>query len=160
MARFFIDRPIFAFVIAIVLMLAGVLAILSLPVAQYPAIAAPTVTISATFPGASAKTLEDTVTQVIEQKINGIDNLRYLASTSDSAGNVAITLTFESEANPDIAQVQVTGEAGVQAVATVAPPHAAAVDIGGQERNRRVGAERRCAGARRQIDVVGRVLGH
>ena len=120
MARFFIDRPIFAFVIAIVLMLAGVLAILSLPVAQYPAIAAPTVTISATFPGASAKTLEDTVTQVIEQKINGIDNLRYLASTSDSAGNVAITLTFESEANPDIAQVQVQNK--LQLALPLLPP--------------------------------------
>src|SRR6266850_8052984 len=107
MARFFIDRPIFAFVIAIVLMLAGGLAITSLPIAQYPAIAPPTIAITATYPGASAKTLEDTVTQVIEQKLNGIDHLRYISSTSDSAGNGTITLTFDAGTNPDIAQVQV-----------------------------------------------------
>ncbi|UCF23637.1 MAG: efflux RND transporter permease subunit, partial [Ralstonia sp.] len=107
MARFFIDRPIFAWVIAIVIMLAGALSITSLPVSQYPTIALPSVVISATYPGASAKTVEDTVTQVIEQQMNGIDNLQYMASTSDSAGNVQITLTFTSNADPDIAQVQV-----------------------------------------------------
>jgi multidrug efflux pump len=107
MSRFFIDRPVFAWVIAIVIMLAGGLSILSLPVEQYPRIAPPTVQISAFYPGASAQTVENTVTQVIEQKMNGLDHLRYMSSTSDSAGNIAITLTFEPKANPDIAQVQV-----------------------------------------------------
>jgi multidrug efflux pump len=107
MSKFFINRPIFAWVIAIVLMVAGALAIRSLPIAQYPAIAPPSIAINVTYPGASAKTLEDTVTQVIEQKMNGIDHLRYLASTSDSAGKATITLTFDAGTNPDIAQVQV-----------------------------------------------------
>ncbi|WP_119679394.1 efflux RND transporter permease subunit [Indioceanicola profundi] len=107
MARFFIDRPVFAWVIAIVIMLAGLLSIRALPIEQYPKIAPPAVTISATYPGASATTLEQTVTQVIEQRMTGIDYLRYMSATSDSAGNVAITLTFEPEADPDIAQVQV-----------------------------------------------------
>lgn len=107
MARFFIDRPIFAWVIAIIVMLAGVLSILKLPVSQYPSIAPPTVVISANYPGANAKTMEDTVTQVIEQRMTGIDHLRYLSSTSDSFGNTQITLTFNAEADPDIAQVQV-----------------------------------------------------
>ena len=107
MSKFFIDRPVFAWVIAIVIMMAGALAILRLPVEQYPKIAPPTVSISASYPGASAKTLEDTVTQVIEQKMTGLDHFRYMSSNSDSSGNVTITLTFEPEANPDIAQVQV-----------------------------------------------------
>ena len=107
MSRFFIDRPIFAWVIAIVIMVAGILSIVGLPISQYPSIAPPAITIAAIYPGASAKTLEDTVTQVIEQKLNGIDNLRYMESTSDSAGNVAITLTFNGGTNPDTAQVQV-----------------------------------------------------
>ena len=107
MARFFIDRPIFAWVIAIVIMVAGVLSILGLPVSQYPSIAPPAITINANYPGANAKTLEDTVTQVIEQKLSGIDNLRYMEATSDSVGNVAITLTFNNCTNPDTAQVQV-----------------------------------------------------
>ena len=107
MARFFIDRPIFAWVIAILLMLAGVLSISSLPVSQYPNIAPPSVVISAVYPGASAKTMEDSVTQVIEQRMTGLDHLRYISSTSDSFGNAQITLTFNSEADPDIAQVQV-----------------------------------------------------
>ncbi|MEN6437318.1 MAG: efflux RND transporter permease subunit [Syntrophobacter sp.] len=107
MAQFFINRPIFAWVIAIIIMLAGLLAIRTLPVAQYPAIAPPAVSINTVYPGASAKTLEDTVTQVIEQKMKGIDHLRYMASTSDSSGNMAITLTFDAGTDPDIAQVQV-----------------------------------------------------
>jgi multidrug efflux pump len=107
MSRFFIDRPIFAWVIAIVIMLAGALAIRTLPVSQYPLIAPPAVTISATYPGASAKTVEDTVTQVIEQKMKGIDRLAYMSSASDSSGTVSITLTFDSGTNPDTAQVQV-----------------------------------------------------
>ncbi|CAH5957748.1 Multidrug export protein AcrF [Citrobacter freundii] len=107
MANFFIRRPIFAWVLAIILMMAGALAIMQLPVAQYPTIAPPAVAISATYPGADAQTVQDTVTQVIEQNMNGIDNLMYMSSTSDSAGSVTITLTFQSGTDPDIAQVQV-----------------------------------------------------
>ncbi|MBK0480950.1 efflux RND transporter permease subunit, partial [Klebsiella pneumoniae] len=90
MAKFFIDRPIFAWVIAIIVMLAGVLAIMKLPIAQYPTIAPPAVSISANYPGADAKTVQDTVTQIIEQNMNGIDNLMYMSSTSDSSGSVTI----------------------------------------------------------------------
>ncbi|MGE5155791.1 MAG: efflux RND transporter permease subunit [Bdellovibrio bacteriovorus] len=107
MAHFFIDRPIFAWVIAIVIMLAGTLSILQLPVAQYPSIAPPAVVINARYPGASAKAVEDSVTQVIEQRLTGLDGLLYMASTSDSYGSAAITLTFSADTNPDIAQVQV-----------------------------------------------------
>ena len=107
MSKFFIDRPVFAWVIAIIIMLAGALSITSLPIAQYPSIAPPTISVIANYPGASAKTLEDTVTQVIEQKLNGIDNLRYIESASTSDGTVTITVTFEGGTNPDIAQVQV-----------------------------------------------------
>jgi len=107
MSRFFINRPIFAWVIAILVMLAGILAIKTLPVSQYPPIAPPQITINAVYPGASAQTVQDTVTQVIEQKLNGIDNLIYMSSTSDSAGSVAINLTFKAGTDPNIAQVQV-----------------------------------------------------
>jgi HAE1 family hydrophobic/amphiphilic exporter-1/multidrug efflux pump len=107
MPKFFIERPIFAWVIAIVIMLGGVFAILTLPVEQYPRIAPPTVTIRASYPGASAETLENSVTQVLEQQLTGIDFLRYFSSASDSTGTLTITITFEPEANPDIAQVQV-----------------------------------------------------
>ncbi len=107
LSQFFINRPIFAWVLAIITMLAGALAIKTLPVAQYPAIAPPEIAIGAVYPGASAQTVEDTVTQVIEQKMNGIDGLRYMGSSSDSAGNVRITLTFDIGTDPNIAQVQV-----------------------------------------------------
>ena len=107
MARFFIDRPIFAWVLAIIVMLAGAISVLTLPIAQYPAIAPPAIAITANYPGASAKTLEDTVTQIIEQKMKGLDRLSYMASTSESSGTVTITLTFENGTNPDTAQVQV-----------------------------------------------------
>jgi multidrug efflux pump len=107
MSAFFIRRPIFAWVIAIVLMLAGTLAILKLPVSQYPTIAPPAVQITASYPGADAKTVEDTVTQVIEQKMNGLDGLMYMSSNSDAMGNATITLTFANGTDPDIAQVQV-----------------------------------------------------
>ena len=107
MSNFFIERPIFAWVLAIVLMIAGSLSIMNLPVAQYPTIAPPAVAVSATYPGADAQTVQDTVTQVIEQNMNGIDHLMYMSSTSDSAGGVTITLTFESGTDADIAQVQV-----------------------------------------------------
>ena len=107
MVRFFIDRPIFAWVIALVIMLAGGLAAIRLPIAQYPEIAPPEVTITTKYPGASAKTIEDSVTQVIEQNMTGLDHFIYMKSESSSAGTVTITLTFESGTNPDIAQVQV-----------------------------------------------------
>ncbi|CAJ1816182.1 Multidrug efflux pump subunit AcrB [Aeromonas salmonicida] len=107
MARFFIDRPIFAWVIALVIMLAGSLAIIGLPIAQYPSIAPPAVGISASYPGASAKTVEDSVTQIIEQNMTGLDHLLYMSSQSDSSGNVSVTLTFQAGTDPDIAQVQV-----------------------------------------------------
>jgi multidrug efflux pump len=107
MPRFFINRPIFAWVIAIMIMLAGLLAIKTLPVSQYPPIAPPQIAINATYPGASAQTVQDTVTQVVEQKLNGIDNLIYMSSTSDSSGAVSITLTFKAGTDPNIAQVQV-----------------------------------------------------
>lgn len=95
MPKFFIDRPIFAWVIAIITMLAGLLAIIKLPVAQYPTIAPPAVSISANYPGADASTVQNTVTQVIEQNMNGIDNLVYMSSTSDSSGSASITLTLK-----------------------------------------------------------------
>ncbi|MBC08267.1 efflux RND transporter permease subunit [Thalassospira sp.] len=107
MAKFFIDRPVFAWVVALVIMLAGGLSLWQLPVEQYPSIAPPSVEISATYPGASAQTVENTVTQVIEQQMNGLDYLRYMSSTSSGNGQASITLTFEPEADPDIAQVQV-----------------------------------------------------
>ncbi|MCY1487373.1 Multidrug resistance protein MexB [compost metagenome] len=107
MSKFFIDRPIFAWVIALVIMLAGGLSILKLPINQYPSIAAPAVGIQVSYPGASAQTVQDTVVQVIEQQLNGIDGLRYISSESNSDGSMTITATFEQGTNPDIAQVQV-----------------------------------------------------
>jgi len=107
MARFFIDRPIFAWVIALTIMLAGLLAIRALPISQYPTIAPPMVNINATYPGASAKTLEDSVTQIIEQAMQGIDGLSYINSTSDAQGQASVMLTFEAGTDPDVAQMQV-----------------------------------------------------
>ncbi|KUM27849.1 multidrug transporter [Mesorhizobium loti] len=106
MSTFFINRPIFAWVIAIVIMLGGLLALRSLPISQYPQIAPTTVNISATYAGADAQTVENSVTKVIEQGMTGIDNLDYMTSTSTSTGSASITLTFTSAANPDTAQVQ------------------------------------------------------
>lgn len=107
MSNFFIDRPIFAWVLALVIMLIGGLAILKLPVNQYPSIAPPSVSISVSYPGASAQTVQDTVVQVIEQQLNGIDGLRYISSESNSDGSMRISVTFEQDVDPDIAQVQV-----------------------------------------------------
>ena len=106
MSRFFIDRPIFAWVIAIIIMLVGIVAITRLPIARYPNIAPPSVAINASYPGASAQTVEESVTQIIEQNLTGLDHLIYMVSTSDNNGNVTIQLTFASDTNPDIAQVQ------------------------------------------------------
>ena len=107
LSRFFIDRPVFAWVIAIVIMLAGAISAFSLPVAQYPTIAPPAVQVNAVYPGADAATLQNSVTQVIEQQLTGLDNLLYFASTSNADGTVAITATFSPGTDPDIAQVQV-----------------------------------------------------
>ncbi|SDH05891.1 efflux RND transporter permease subunit [Bosea robiniae] len=107
MSRFFIERPIFAWVVAIVIMLAGLLALRTLPISQYPQIAPTTVQISANYPGADAQTVENSVTKVIEQGMTGLDNLQYMTATSTSTGNAQITLTFNSQADPDVAQMQV-----------------------------------------------------
>ncbi|SIT11097.1 efflux RND transporter permease subunit [Paracoccus saliphilus] len=107
MARFFIDRPVFAWVISIIIMGIGILSITTLPVAQYPQIAPPSVTIRATYPGASADTVANTVTQVIEQQMTGLDGMRYMSSNSTSDGTSSTTLTFETGTDVDIAQVQV-----------------------------------------------------
>src|SRR6202163_217506 len=107
MAKFFINRPIFAIVIALIIMLAGGLSIFTLPIEHYPPIAPPTVQISTTYPGASATTVNNVVVQVIEQQMSGIDNLMYLSSVSDDTGQSTTTLTFSPGTDPDIAQVQV-----------------------------------------------------
>jgi multidrug efflux pump len=109
-SRIFIDRPIFAWVIAIIVMLGGVGAILGLPIAQYPDVAPPQVTVRATYPGANAATIQNSVTQVIEQTLTGIDGLTYFQSSSSSRGQVTITVTFEKGVDPDIAQVQVQNQ--------------------------------------------------
>ncbi len=113
MPRFFIDRPIFAWVVAILITLAGTVAIFRLPIAAYPPIAPPQVAISATYPGASAEVMEKTVTSVIEQQLTSVDNLLYFTSTSRSNGTATITLTFESGTDPDIAAVQVQNRLSV-----------------------------------------------
>src|SRR5512142_125123 len=107
LSRFFLDRPVFAWVIAIILMLAGGLAVHFLPVSQYPPIAPPSITIRGLYPGASASTVENTVTQIIEQSMTGLDKMLYMSSTSDSAGAAAITLTFAPETDPDLAWAKV-----------------------------------------------------
>src|ERR1700751_281337 len=107
MPRFFINRPIFAWVIAIMVMLAGLLSIKKLPISQYPPIAPPQITINAIYPGASAQTVQDPVTQVIEQKLSGIDNLLYISANSDSPAAAATSLSFKADTDPNIAQVQV-----------------------------------------------------
>ena len=107
MSRFFIDRPIFAWVLAIITMVAGAIAITRLPVAQYPNIAPPAVSVFASYPGASAQVVEQSVTQIIEQGMKGLDGLLYMSATSESSGQASITLTFESGTDPDVAQMQV-----------------------------------------------------
>ena len=107
MAKFFIDRPVFAWVIAIFIMIAGVIGINNLPIAQYPKVAAPTVTLTATYPGASAQVLEDSVLAVIERNMYGVEGLDYITTSSTSSGSGTVTLTFTPETDPDIAQVNV-----------------------------------------------------
>jgi multidrug efflux pump len=107
MSRFFIDRPVFAWVVAVLIALAGVLCITGMPIAQYPSIAPPSISVTANYAGASAETLQDTVTSVIEQQLNGIDNLLYMSASADASGVSTITLFFNPGTNPDTAQVQV-----------------------------------------------------
>ena len=107
MSRFFINRPIFAWVISILIMLLGIIAVINLPIEQYPRIAPPTVSVSASYPGANAQTVEDSVVQVIEQRMKGLDGLMYMSSSSSSSGSGSVTLTFENGTDPDTAQVQV-----------------------------------------------------
>src|SRR3546814_452300 len=114
MSRFFIHHPVFAWVIAILITLGGVLAISGLGVESYPNIAPPQVTVSASYPGASAATTEGAVTQVIEQQLTGIDNLDYFSSSSSSSGRASITLTFKPGTDPDIAQVQVQNKVALR----------------------------------------------
>jgi HAE1 family hydrophobic/amphiphilic exporter-1/multidrug efflux pump len=117
-SRFFIDRPIFAAVIAIIIMLAGGLAIVNLPVEQYPNIGLPQVNVSANYPGANAQVIEDSVTQVIEQGMTGLDHLKYITSQS-SSGRANVTLVFDAGTDPDKAQIQVQNQ--VQAIARLLP---------------------------------------
>jgi len=126
MARFFIERPIFAWVVAIVIALAGAMAVFTLPVSQYPEIAPPSVSINATYPGASAQTVEDTVTQVIERQMQGIDNLRYMSATSDASGSSTITLTFEQGTDPDIDRAGAGAEQTIERALVAAASGAAA----------------------------------
>ncbi len=107
MSKFFIDRPVFAWVLSLLIILAGVISIKLLPIAQYPTIAPPSISVSATYSGASAETTQKTVTSIIEQQLNGIDNLLYMTSSSDSTGNCSITVYFNPGTNDDTAQVQV-----------------------------------------------------
>ena len=103
LAKFFLDRPVFAWVIAISIMLGGALAIHKLPISQYPPIAPPSISITAVYPGASAETVENTVVQIIEQKMTGLDNMLYVSATSDSSGRAELTLTFTPGTDPDLA---------------------------------------------------------
>src|SRR5688572_16560680 len=106
LSRFFIDRPIFAWVIAMLIAIAGLAVLPRLPIELYPRVAPTTVVISASYPGASAQTVEDSVTQIIEQAMTGIDGLLYISSSSEADGRVGVVLTFDSDMDPDIAQVQ------------------------------------------------------
>src|SRR4030095_15591319 len=106
MSRIFIDRPIFAWVIAIIIMLAGIISITRLPIAQYPDVAPPQVNINTNYPGPSADTLQNNVTQILEQQLTGLDGLLYFNSNSSSSGQVSINTVFEKGTDPDIAQVQ------------------------------------------------------
>src|SRR5437868_3282400 len=107
MAKFFIDRPVFAWVIALFVLVMGAVSITKLPIAQYPSVAPPTIVISAVYPGASAQTLEETVLSIIEQEMNGSPGLIYMESVTQANGSGSITLSFESGTNPDLAQVDV-----------------------------------------------------
>ncbi|MRX06604.1 efflux RND transporter permease subunit [Pseudoduganella sp. FT25W] len=129
MAQFFIRRPVFAIVLALLIMLAGVLALTSLPIEQFPPVAPPTVQISATYPGASAVTMQDTVVQVIEQQMSGIDNLLYMSSTTDDTGVSTTSLTFATGTDPNIAQVQVQNKLQLATPLLPAPVQQSGVQV-------------------------------
>src|SRR3954464_1680980 len=112
MAKFFIDRPIFAWVIALFVIVLGAVSVTQLPISQYPPVAPPSIVVSAVYPGASAQTLEDSVISVIEQEMNGSPGLIYMESVSQANGTGQITLTFETGTNPDLAQVDVQNRLG------------------------------------------------
>ena len=118
-AQFFINRPVFAWVISIAIMLAGLASIINLPISQYPDVAPPTISISATYSGASAETVENSVTQVLEQQLTGLDGLLYFSSSSSSTGRSSINVTFEQGTDADIAQVQVQNK--IQQIASSLP---------------------------------------
>ena len=128
MSRFFLDRPVFAWVVAILIMLAGALSIPQMPVEQYPTLAPPQISVTTFYPGASADTVQNSVTQVIEQQLTGIDNLRYFSSTSDATGRVEIKVTLEPGTDPDIAQVQVQNK--VQTAMPLLPAAVQSQEIG------------------------------
>ena len=119
MSRFFINRPIFAWVMAILVMLIGVISVLNLPIEQYPRIAPPTISVSASYPGANAQTVENSVVQIIEQRMKGLDGLMYMSSSSSSNGGASVTLTFENGTDSDTAQVQVQNK--LQAAMSLLP---------------------------------------
>src|SRR5688572_26874168 len=104
--NFFIDRPVFAWVIALIILLAGGISATQLPIAQYPEVAPPAIAITTTYPGASAEVVEDTVTTLIEQEMNGIEDMLYMDSSSDSAGNMSINISFATGTDLDIASVE------------------------------------------------------
>ena len=106
-SRYFLDRPVFAWVIAIGIMVFGVLAIVNLPISQYPNIAPPSISVFGMYPGASAETVENTVTQIIEQKMTGLENMLYLSATSDSSGRCRLEITFSPGTDPDLAWAKV-----------------------------------------------------
>jgi multidrug efflux pump len=107
MAKFFIDRPVFAWVIALFILLAGILSIPNLPVSQYPQIAPPSIVVTSIYPGASAQTVDESVTSLIEQEMNGVENLLYIESQSQSDGQSQVTVTFKTGTNPELAAVDV-----------------------------------------------------
>src|ERR1700712_2173103 len=113
LARFFIDRPVFAAVISIVTVIAGMLAILALPINQYPEIAPPTVTVTTVYPGANAQTVAQTVATPLEEQINGVEHMLYMSSQSTNDGNMSLTVTFASGTNLDVAQVQVQNRVAI-----------------------------------------------
>jgi multidrug efflux pump subunit AcrB len=136
LSRFFLDRPVFAWVIAIVIMAAGGLAIYNLPISQYPPIAPPSIAIDAFFPGASAETVENTVTQIIEQKMTGLDDMLYLAGTSSSSGAARVELTFKPGTDPDLAWAKVQNKLQLAMASPQISDHRRA-DVGRRQHGRR-----------------------